>query len=1707
MKTAKKIIAFVTVMAILFGINPVIWPAKEAEALYIDYMDETFDPVFKTWDSIKAENFYCEQDDVHGNYALIKADNRYLAKKSTSRLVKDGVYRFDMDYMIGDTEGSKYIYWEKANGFRIYVNPNSIRATTSGNVTIQEGEYIENGPDTWHHISINCDFINKKYTLYLDYNSNPYLEWDSADDPSLQVLVVRIENDNAGGWFAFDNVRVYEVEADSGSEDDGGIQQTYRINETFDPEFNLWENINSTVFRCARDEEHGNYAIVYQGTYLAKKTATKVARNDLYYFEMDYKISSVGGAKYIYWENSNGFRIYFRNTLLQANGKNGAVIKNATDTWHHILVECDFPNKKYRLYLDYGDKPYLEWDTGDDPYLDKFIVRIDSGDENGYIAFDNVRLYDPEEFSTPVSREIEKYNQTYLMNNISDDQAIKDILTKTFTDAVNTAYEYPTYILNKYGLMNGETSTTFGIDDTITAGEFVEIVKKAYDVTEINTPVYEQIMANPSRTITELQAAAIILSVLGYDSEAEAAGGYPTGYRHVGNETCISRGLNIYDSDTATRGTVALLIYNSMGTAMKSTGKSLFDKIRPSIKAALSSNELIYVLQDNYYYRVEAYRVLMRYGITPEQITNDLVKILETGTTEQKKRAARAISDNQEPNSGFGSDIYRTLQHMASSSKMATSALLKVMKDEDEDVGVRIYALRALWMMNLEEVIPINYWYLALYTDTMEYSYTLLNKASDKLEMTNTTEDVQALIDALSCPDRDVVIRVIDTINRKAEKPELADKARAAIPALRALVSNADKTIAHQAAVALNTFGEETALPEITKAGPYLTSNDPVKLTISDNGNYTIDNGIFAATWEPAGNQSSAGPRSIIMHGKSQNIVTQNDVSWKQNGADRSGWARELSVVENTDDVVEISSKFYRDETFSYDLDFRYRVERGQSKIYAYIILTQPEDAIESTDDIQALIHQRINNSLYSYHISSEKSMGRYNKNPAFNVTPNGSLIEIEQATNLGASGEAEGKFIWWQGSEPSDLSGHVSMDMKLGYWHLYPSYEAFPANTLRTNLNEVTNMSSVYIEGQYFNWNGFRLPGGAYTKVYCPRVFYFNTGDSMIDMMEDAKAELAKEKEKWPYEWVDSDHYFERGSVTGTVQMADGSSPKGAYVIVNLYEGKEGYYDPQWQQNRGPYHYWTQIDNDDGVWSIENVHSGNYQVTVFKDGYKGTTYMPGEITVSTGKTTTVDTAVIEEESVGALAWRIGEPTGTWLYDAADVYDIESMMEYKERFPLGTVYKVDEAEPRYDWYSNQMPYGVWNGARKIVFNKDASIQSDALLTLAIASVRTGVHIGIDVNGTRVKNINYEYGTTDDSQNGRTFAYGRLQYHPIQIDKSLFKNGENEIEIKITNGAGHFLYDFVQLEYVDNKAAIIESEVRTADGDTMSILPEGAQITCDDKTLSNGSRIFFNSSNENADKWLTFTANLDHYTAVLEIDGQEVDISKNVNNQIVRSGNSVSYNIGRQSKVNNNTEVKIIYLQEKMKSATVNFAVKNFGMAEKTTLPEGVGVMCDSEVVNNGYKVKFYSSEQDADRWLTFPADLEYYAVALKADGQEIDITKPVSGKVVIQDGMVSYNIGKYNKTNDNTVFTLCYTQTGPITPELLIENGKIAASSDVEAVLYICKYDSVQGNLTYVKSYAVPAGTKDALFDMPANSTAFLWDKNMKPLCEKVSAE
>ncbi len=83
MKKANKIIASLLALAIFAGVGSGISfiSATEAEAMSTDYLEETFDPTFTVWAGVKADTFFNEHDEEHGNYALIKANARYTTPK------------------------------------------------------------------------------------------------------------------------------------------------------------------------------------------------------------------------------------------------------------------------------------------------------------------------------------------------------------------------------------------------------------------------------------------------------------------------------------------------------------------------------------------------------------------------------------------------------------------------------------------------------------------------------------------------------------------------------------------------------------------------------------------------------------------------------------------------------------------------------------------------------------------------------------------------------------------------------------------------------------------------------------------------------------------------------------------------------------------------------------------------------------------------------------------------------------------------------------------------------------------------------------------------------------------------------------------------------------------------------------------------------------------------------------------------------------------------------------------------------------------------------------------------------------------------------------------------------------------------------------------------------------------------------------------
>ena len=358
-------------------------------------------------------------------------------------------------------------------------------------------------------------------------------------------------------------------------------------------------------------------------------------------------------------------------------------------------------------------------------------------------------------------------------------------------------------------------------------------------------------------------------------------------------------------------------------------------------------------------------------------------------------------------------------------------------------------------------------------------------------------------------------------------------------------------------------------------------------------------------------------------------------------------------------------------------------------------------------------------------------------------------------------------------------------------------------AKLLKHDMGAITDTMSAMYEGEYFTWTQRPVPAGEYHKIYGPMMLYINKGETFLDKWEDAKNKLAHEQSKWPCAWVEDPHYFDRGSVRGKVEMSDGSSPEGAYVVVNIpgeTKGKKNERYRTWNQNNGRYQYWTRADKD-GTWSIKNVMADEYCVTVWKEGCPGEIERPN-VVIAKGADTDVGTIRFAERTNGKLAWRIGKADRTWLYNEEKRYNWETFMKYRNRFPNGVEFKVGESDPMFDWNYVQ-PSSAMGEERvntwTILFGMEGEAPGDPILTIATCGSRN-CKFEVYVNNAKVATLDYG---DDDSMIIRTHAYGKHIVNTIPFDKSLLCPGENTIKIMPTSRTdliGHLAYDYVQLEY-------------------------------------------------------------------------------------------------------------------------------------------------------------------------------------------------------------------------------------------------------------------------------------------------------------------
>ena len=143
--------------------------------------------------------------------------------------------------------------------------------------------------------------------------------------------------------------------------------------------------------------------------------------------------------------------------------------------------------------------------------------------------------------------------------------------------------------LSSLGIMIGDETGDFREDDSLTRAEFSAIAARLLRIPNINQPqiftdvpadhwangyisqIYKMGIINgtgdglfsPDDPVTYEQAVKILVGVLGYGSEAEKNGGYPTGYLKMGVSLNLNKNLELKGGNLL-RGEVAQLVYNTL---------------------------------------------------------------------------------------------------------------------------------------------------------------------------------------------------------------------------------------------------------------------------------------------------------------------------------------------------------------------------------------------------------------------------------------------------------------------------------------------------------------------------------------------------------------------------------------------------------------------------------------------------------------------------------------------------------------------------------------------------------------------------------------------------------------------------------------------------------------------------------------------------------------------------------------------------------------------------------------------------------------------------------------------------------------------------------------------------------------------------------------------------------------------------------------
>jgi rhamnogalacturonan endolyase len=602
-----------------------------------------------------------------------------------------------------------------------------------------------------------------------------------------------------------------------------------------------------------------------------------------------------------------------------------------------------------------------------------------------------------------------------------------------------------------------------------------------------------------------------------------------------------------------------------------------------------------------------------------------------------------------------------------------------------------------------------------------------------------------------------------------------------------------------------------------------LHAESPIVRVIEDERTITMENGrirlgVDRATGEVRSIQVPRNDQWIELTKENEGLywdanIHATDVTPEQEAASttrrpRVGYnkaraaLRDVRITEQSEDVAEVAIRAGETMWVPMAIEYRIRLERGRAGFHAWAHLRHgPGMGATRLEQTRFVIKGVPGTEFFKHWVVDDARVMRRPTSPAVET--------IQDATVRLADGSAFTKYDLTAFTHDYLAHGMVADD--IGLWVLYPDMSSFNGGPIRQDLTvHDDSVLLAMFHSAHFGAGQIELAKDeVWSKFYGPVYFHINAGPSVQAMHDDAKATALAERAGWPYDWIDHPDYPRAlGAVDGQVRLADGTPPKGAWVILAPQE------EIDWALSARGYMFWSTVESD-GRFSIRNVRPGTYRLIV-SGGDQADDHIVSEVKVTWNHVTSLNTIEWKPTTFGERLWQIGRfdrSTREYRDGQEPIYrNYDAFRRYFQAFPDDVTFTIGTSNEATDWNFSHWSWFSRKPVWTIRFDTSEARRGEATLTIGLAAARPAGALKISINGT-------EIGSLDMPKSGAAGYRSAAQdskYHLIRIpfDAALIKPGTNEITLGHTNArpvpapgepdaprrpGGEMMYDAIRLE--------------------------------------------------------------------------------------------------------------------------------------------------------------------------------------------------------------------------------------------------------------------------------------------------------------------